>query len=87
MESENAHIAVDVLKTIQHTLKNVSLKKYCAVRDHLFICIHFGNGYRSGVSANMLVSEFHAATEVDGGYQIRVKNLKYYAHLDQLLLF
>ena len=80
MESENAHIAVDMLKAIQHTHMNVSLKEYCAVRDNLFICIHFGNGHISGVSANMLISEFHAATEDEDSYQIRGKNLKYYAH-------
>ena len=33
MESENAPVAVDALKTIQHM--NVSLKEYCALRDHL----------------------------------------------------
>ena len=80
MESENAHVAADVLKTIEHTHMNVNIKEYCAVRDHLFIFIHFGNGHRSGVSANMLISEFNAATEVDGSYQIRVKNHKNYAH-------
>ena len=46
------------------------------MHDHLFVLIHFSNGHRSGVSANMTVNEFLQYKKIDGVYQIRVVNHK-----------
>ena len=46
------------------------------MRDHLFVCVHFGNGHRSGVSANMMLKEFKRVQQQGGNYIIHVMKHK-----------
>ena len=48
------------------------------MRDHLFVEIHFGNGNRSGVTANMLLHEFKNARKQCEFYIVHVRNHKTY---------
>ena len=41
----------------------VNRTEYCAIREHLIVCIHFGNGHRSGVSAYMTRKEVTSAKQ------------------------
>ena len=47
---------------------------YCC--DHMYSIIHFGTDHCSGVSANLLMSEFHKAIFVNGSYDNCVWNHK-----------
>ena len=61
-ESKSAMLAKELLKEFgKGNYKEVSRSEYCAIRDHLIACIHFGNGHRSGVSAYMTRYEVRVA--------------------------
>lgn len=79
-EGDNATIAKNCLKRLEDGQK-ITLNKteFCAVRDHLLVKIHFGNGNRSGVSANMKIEEFHNAKKLGEFYVINVREHKTYA--------
>ena len=50
-------------------LKKLQQNQYCCARDHLFSRIHFSNACRSGVTANMTITEFNnGKTLSDGRY-------------------
>ncbi|XP_057311987.1 uncharacterized protein LOC130649709 isoform X2 [Hydractinia symbiolongicarpus] len=75
-KSENAVNAKSFFLKLQSSDFSVTQAEYCCMRDHLFSVIHFANGHRSGVSANLLVSEVDACQRVDGLCQISVKQHK-----------
>ena len=53
-ESESAVKAKSLFKHFgEGNAREVSRAEYVAMRDHLFVCIHFCNAHRSGVSANL----------------------------------
>ena len=58
----------------------VNQAEYTSLRDHLFVIIHFGNGHRSGVTANLQMKEFNSAQKVQNSIQIKVmKHKTFYA--------
>ena len=50
----------------------VTQVEYTSLRDHLFVIIHFGNGHRSGVTANLQIKEFNSAQN-----SIQIKVMKH----------
>ena len=62
-ESKSAILAKELLEEFQGNHREVNRTEYCAIRDHLIACIHFGNGHRSGVSAYMTRKEVLTATQ------------------------
>ena len=81
-------MANDLLKTLCEEDRVLSQGEYCAV--HLFVIIHFSNGHRSGVSANMLLSEYYSAmpdkNSKDGSYLIGVRNHKTFSYYGQAMV-
>lgn len=51
---------------------------FVCMRDHLFVQIHFGNGSRSGVTANMTVPEFSNGRMENEFYIVHVRKHKTY---------
>ena len=73
------------------TVENVSVNQteYCYLRDHLYSVIHFGNGHRSGVYANMQMVEFTAVKRVESMFVIKVwkhKTVKKYGPANVTLI-
>ena len=64
------------LKRLENVLKNL-MKKNCAFlskssgENKLFLCMHFSNKHRSGVSTNML-QEFKRSQQQDWNYIVHV---------------
>ena len=56
--------------------REVNRTEYCAIRDHLLVCIHFGNGHRSGVSAYTTRKEVTSAKQNSDGWLILVHKHK-----------
>ena len=80
-ESEHAHTSQVILDEFMHGGSRIlNQAEYCMARDYLFTVIHFGNGHRSGVSANMLVDEFVKAKCASNVYIINVWNHKTVAY-------
>ena len=50
--------------------------EYVAMRDHLFVCIHFSNAHRSGVSAHLTLKEFSRKEVRDGKINLMVHDHK-----------
>ena len=49
--SKSAVLAKDLLQAFAvGNYRAVNRTEYCAIRYHLIVCIHFGNGHRSGLS-------------------------------------
>ncbi|XP_065680802.1 uncharacterized protein LOC136094737 [Hydra vulgaris] len=72
-ESEHSVMAKSLFEKFETSLStSISQKDFCCMRDHLFSVIHFGNGHRSGVSANLMVEEFNAAKLVGDFYELYV---------------
>ena len=74
--SDHAMLAKELFQQLKLTKRAVTQTEYCCVRDHMYSVIHFGTGHRSGVSANLLMSEFRKATFINGSYDICVWNHK-----------
>ena len=54
---------------------------YCSTRDHLYSVIHFATSHRSGVTANMTMSEYAKAKKSGNDLRIKVwdhKTVDYY---------
>ena len=83
-------MANDLLKTLREEDRVLSQGEHCAVRDHLFVIIHFSNGHRSGFSANMLLSDYYSAipdkNSKDGSYLIGVRNHKTFSYYGQAMV-
>ena len=82
---ENCKIAEDAKSVfaIFQANENTQLRRtsYCLMRDHLFSLIHFSTSHRSGVTANMQVTEFEKAKNCNGEWIIKVwdhKTVDYY---------
>ncbi|XP_057315258.1 uncharacterized protein LOC130656429 isoform X1 [Hydractinia symbiolongicarpus] len=77
LKSKNAQLAKEIFtKLTQNANMVLSNTEYCAIRDHLLALIHFSNGHRSGVTANLTISEFERAVEIDSTYLIKVRKHK-----------
>ena len=65
--SDHAKMAKRLFVQLQSSpgLQTLSQKEYCCVRDHLFSLIHFTNGHRSGVTANLLMKEYLKAKSLE----------------------
>ena len=48
-DSPQSEKARELFSEFNEKDRGVSCDKFWAMRDHLFVCIHFGNGHRSGV--------------------------------------
>ena len=70
--SDHAMLAKELFQQLKLTKKAVTQTEYCCVRDHMYSVIHFG----TGVSANLLMSEFRKATFINGSYDILFWNHK-----------
>ena len=70
--SESAKLATDMFQKLNSESIQVTQSEYCCLRDHLYTVVHFGNGHRSGVSANLQLKEFRSAKLVDKRWQIKV---------------
>ena len=57
-DSFQSEKARELFKKFSENDCTVSCNEFWSMRDHLFVCIHFGNGHRSEVSANMMLKEF-----------------------------
>ena len=75
-DSFQSEKARELFKKFSENDCTVSCNEFWSMRDHLFVCIHFGNGHRSGVSANMMLKEFKKAHKQNGNYIIHVMNHK-----------
>lgn len=64
--------AIERLKEFIEKDRAILSKEFWSMRDHLFMCIHFGNGHRSGVSANRLVQKLRKVKQQDGNCIIHV---------------
>ena len=78
--SNSAMSAISLFKQLQSIDTNITQAEYTSMRDHLFVLIHFGNGHRSGVTANLMMQEFNAAIQIDDTFQIRVRKHKNFAY-------
>ena len=77
INSDHATRAKTLFAFLENHEKHISQTEYCMIRDYLFFIIHFGNGHRSGVSANVLMSEVEKyEVKDDGFYRIPVRNHK-----------
>ena len=78
-KSENAVTARKVFQGLKDN-QSITINRdvFVTTRDHLFVKIHFGNGNRSGVTANMTVTEFNNAKYIEPYYVIQVRNHKTY---------
>ena len=62
--SKSAVLAKELLQAFAvGNHREVNRTEYCAIRDYLVVCIHFGNGHRSGVSAYMTRKEVTSAEQ------------------------
>ena len=76
-ESKSAVLAKELLhKFTAGNHREVNRTEYCAIRDHLLVCIHFGNGHRSGVSSYMTRKEVTSAEQNSDGWLILVHKHK-----------
>ena len=79
-KSDHAVLARNLFSNFQteETSPVISRGEYCCIcmRDHLFVEIHFGNGNRSRVTANMLLHEFKNARKQCEFYIVHVRNHK-----------
>ena len=83
LSSASAKLAIQLLNCCNEQRKVYSQKEFISIRDHLFMVIHFGTAHRSGVTANLELSEFQNAELNDGHYVIKVRHHKtfsYYGH-------
>ena len=76
LRSSSSKLAIKLFEIFELDSRSVTQMEYCLMHDHLFVLIHFSNGHRSAVSANMTVNEFLQYKKIDGVYQIRVVNHK-----------
>ena len=74
--SENVMLPKQWFWQLSLTKRAITQTEYCCVRNHMYSIMHFGTGHRSGVSANLLMSEFRKATFDNGSYDIHVGNHK-----------
>lgn len=86
---ENARSARKYFNILEKgEILNLTKSIYITMRDHLFIQIHFSNGNRSGVTANLTVQEFQDARKEDEFYVVGVKKHKtYYTNGPAILTF
>ena len=75
-DSSPSEKARELFKEFSEKACAVSCNGFWSMRDHLFVCIHFGNRDRSGVSANMMLKEFKGAQQQGGNYIIHVMKHK-----------
>ena len=54
----------------------ISGNDFWKMRDHLFVCIHFSNGHRAGVSANFMLHEYERAKYINDHYIMHVLDHK-----------
>ena len=57
-KSMHATTAKNLFAELKIANRSISQQEYCCMRDDLYTIIHFGHGHRSGVSANLLMSEY-----------------------------
>ena len=70
-----------LLSSFAATHKQPTQREFSACRDHIFVQVHFSNGNRSGVTANMLLKEYNAARQqTDGSWVLKVWKHKTFAH-------
>ena len=77
-KSGHANRARALFKFLSDKSKSISQTEFCLLGDHLFSIIHFGNGHRSGVTANFLMTEMDHRGEIkeNGFVRIPVDNHK-----------
>ena len=76
LKGSSSELAIKLFEIFEINSRSVTQTEYCSMHDHLLVLIHFSNGHRSGVSANMTENEFLQCKRIDGLYQIRVRNHK-----------
>ena len=74
--SEAAVKAIKILGTSENSSQLLVQTDYVTVRDYLLAEVALKNANRSGVLANMMVSEFRAARVVEGQYVVSVAEHK-----------
>ena len=58
-ESSHAKEAVNLLREPKENDRTIAQKQFRTLRDNLFVIIELGSAHRSGVCANMLLSEYN----------------------------
>ena len=59
LESSHAKEAVNFFREPKENDRTITQKQFCTLRDNLFVIIELVNAHRSGVCANMLLSEYN----------------------------
>ena len=79
-ESDMAIEAQNLYKYFESEAKEVSQAEFVRMRDYLIACIHFSNGHRSGVTANLTLTEFRRSEKSSDMYLIKVRKHKNFAY-------
>ena len=58
-ESSHAKEAVNFFREPKENDRTITQKQFCTLRDNLFVIMELGNAHRSGVCANILLSEYN----------------------------
>ena len=75
-QSSHAKEASVLFREFNDKSRRITLKEFCILRDNLFVIIELGNAHRSGVCANMTMSEFKSREFEDGYWMIYVMKHK-----------
>ena len=77
---QNSDSAMKAIRHFKHfgdgNEYELSQHEYVAMRNHLFVCIHFSNAHRSGVSAHLTIKEFTKNEVRDGKINVMVHDHK-----------
>ena len=75
-KSSHAKEAANLFRELKENDRRITQKEFCTLRDNLFIIIELGNAHRSGVFANMLLSEYNKREFKDNFWMIYVRHHK-----------
>ena len=75
-ESSHAQEAANLFRELKENDRRITQKEFCTLRDNLFVIIELGNAHRSGVCANMLLSEYNKREYKDNFWMIYVRHHK-----------
>ena len=75
-ESAHAKQASNLFRELKENDRRITQKEFCTLRDNLFVIIELGNAHRSGIFANMLLSEYNKREFNDNFWMIYVRHHK-----------
>ena len=65
-----------LFEELSHSVRNVTRREFCVMRDSLFVIIELANAHRSGVCSNFTIPEYKKMTCKDGYHMFFVEKHK-----------